>query len=191
MLRPDAGEVSLPRQQKSRFLVRILVLQDHKENRRKCSLTPLEGREGVTFVRLQSPALAPGKIEVGSGILLSIDSPQLSRADHGFVAGEGALVLLDSTWARLPKLANRLQLAQGARLERRSLPHGIVTAYPRVSKVHVDPLGGLASIEALYAATVILGEPRRELLDGYRWAEEFLRRNADLLLVTSPASRLC
>lgn len=171
--------------------MRIWVIQDHKENRRKCSLTPLEGRPDVTFQRLESPAWAPAKLEVGSGILLSIDGPLLTRADHSLLSGEGALVLLDSTWARLPKLVSRLKILDGARLEPRSLPRGILTAYPRVSKIHEDPDGGLASIEALFAATAILGEPCLDLLRGYRWAEEFLRRNPSLPLVTSPVSRLC
>lgn len=171
--------------------MQILVIQDHKENRRKCSLTPLEGRAGVSFVRLESPALAPAKFEVGSGILLSMEGPVLSPADARLVSGGGALIVLDSTWARLPKLAKRLTLAPGAQLVRRSLPVEIVTAYPRVSKVHEDPPGGLASIEALYAATALLGEPNPELLQGYRWAEEFLRRNSTHLLATTPASGLC
>ena len=39
---------------------------------------------------------------------------------------------------------------------RRALPSGIKTAYPRVSKVFADPSAGLASVEALYAALLIL-----------------------------------
>ncbi len=168
--------------------MRFLVIQDHKENRRKCSLTPLEGRADVAFVRLESPAWVPGKVEVGSGILLEIDAPPLAREDVSLLGEDDQLVLLDATWARLPKLSNRISVAGGARLEPRSLPPGIVTAYPRVSKVHRDPPAGLASVEALFAATVILGRPRPDLLAGYRWADEFLRRNGWLPLATVPAS---
>ena len=32
-------------------------------------------------------------------------------------------------------------------------------------------------LEALFAATLILGEPRFDFLAGYRWREEFLRTN--------------
>jgi pre-rRNA-processing protein TSR3 len=55
-----------------------------------------------------------------------------------------------------------------------------VTAYPRRSRTFTDPERGLASIEALFAALALLGEPRRELLDGYRWAAEFLAANTGL-----------
>jgi len=53
----------------------------------------------------------------------------------------------------------------------------VQTAYPRVSKTYDDPAGGLATVEALYAAYRLLGRPTEGLLDHYRWAEEFLRRN--------------
>lgn len=172
--------------------MRILVIQDHKENRKKCSLTPVEGHPGVTFLRLSSPAWNSDLVEIGSGILLAVDAPLLTPVDAPLVQSGGQLVVLDSTWARLGKLARRFRVAEGARLERRSLPATILTAYPRVSKVHEDPAGGLATIEALFAATAILGEPWPELLTGYHWAEEFLRRNqATLPLASSAASRLC
>ena len=89
-----------------------------------------------------------------------------------------ARALLDSTWARLPKLAKRISVSNGARLEARSIPPGVVTAYPRISKVHEDRAGGIASAEALCAASVFLGEPRLDLLNGYKWAHEFLRLNS-------------
>ena len=54
---------------------------------------------------------------------------------------------------------------------------GYRTAYPRVSKQGTDPDNGLASVEALFIAYLILGRPTVGLLDHYRWAEEFLRLN--------------
>ena len=62
----------------------------------------------------------------------------------------------------------------------RSLP-GLQTAYPRSSKIFDDPEGGLASIEALWAAYHLMGRPTDGLLDHYRWAEQFLAANSDLL----------
>jgi len=58
------------------------------------------------------------------------------------------------------------------------------TAYPRVSKTYDDPAGGLATIEALYAAYHLMGRPTQGLLDDYHWAEEFLEVNREIL---SPA----
>jgi len=57
---------------------------------------------------------------------------------------------------------------------RRSIPGGLRTAYPRVSKVFDDPAGGLASIEALYVARKLLGDDDPQLLDGYHWQDDFL-----------------
>jgi pre-rRNA-processing protein TSR3 len=51
------------------------------------------------------------------------------------------------------------------------------TAYPRVSKLGTDPENGLASIEALYVAYVILGRDPQGLLDNYHWKKEFLELN--------------
>jgi pre-rRNA-processing protein TSR3 len=53
------------------------------------------------------------------------------------------------------------------------------TAYPRVSKLFDDPDEGLATIEAIWVAYRILGRETTGLLQDYRWAREFLERNAD------------
>ena len=78
-------------------------------------------------------------------------------------------------WLRLPKL---LACVDGAS-ERRRLPE-LVTAYPRKSKTFADPAQGLASIEALYATLVLLGEVHPELLAHYYWRADFLARNPSL-----------
>ena len=43
-----------------------------------------------------------------------------------------------------------------------------------------DPAGGLATIEAIYVAYHLLDREADSLLDGYRWAAEFLEHNRDL-----------
>ena len=65
---------------------------------------------------------------------------------------------------------------------KRSIPGGLRTAYPRVSKVFDDPAGGLASIEALYVARKLLGDDDPLLLHGYHWKDEFLQIVADARL---------
>ena len=87
------------------------------------------------------------------------------------------MLLVDASWRRLPKVVRRS--VRAPRL--RSLPDDWMTAFPRRSKVHEDPAAGLASVEALFAASVILGAPDRTLLNGYYWAEEFLKSNGGLL----------
>ena len=163
--------------------LRFLVLLDPKENRRKCTLTPLEGRGDVAFVRLRKPepnGVQPAlEIAESSGILLELGAPALREEDRALL-GAGPLILLDATWARLPKVRARIAFRPEARVERRSLPPWVRTAYPRVSKVREDPPAGLASVEALYAAAAILGEPMLDLLDAYRWRAEFLDLNPRL-----------
>lgn len=148
--------------------VKTVVIRHPNENLAKCSLTPLHDRPEITF-------------EVGAGdfrfdatgyIVLAVDAPVISPADAG-----KPLLLLDTTWALLPKLLNRLT---GTPLYR-SLPPDVRTAYPRVSKMHKDPAAGLASVEALYLARKLLGDDDLTLLDGYYWKDEFLAKLPDAL----------
>lgn len=169
--------------------MRFLVIQDYKENRAKCSLTPLEGDEALTFVRLAHPSRPSVRPRLDDGVLLHVDGPPLERADAALLEG-GPLVLIDCTWARVPVVLRRVEIPSGSRLARRSLPSGFVTAYPRRSKLFEDPEVGLASVEALFAATVVLGQPRLELLESYRWAKPFLERNIDLIRELCPGARL-
>lgn len=159
----------------------FLVLQDYKENRRKCTVEPLCGTIGVDIVRLPKPRAGAAPFEVPHGIVLDVDAPQLSRGDVGLVEDGGSVVALDATWARLEALRRQLRFPAGGACVPRSLPTGVVSAYPRVSKVFDDPPTGLATVEALYVAGLILGEPRPELLIHFRWREEFLARNDETL----------
>jgi len=144
----------------------ILIVHDTREPAKKCSVAPLRGMEGVQFVTLSGQ----GHVDVGRRIWLHPDGDELSVADRGL-----GLLLIDCTWHRVAKLSKRID----GDLVKRRLPH-LVTAYPRRSKLGRDPEHGLASVEALYAATALLGDPRPELLATYRWADAFLEANPDL-----------
>jgi len=144
----------------------VLILRDPRESVKKCSLTPLRGREDVEFWSYDPDK----RYDATDRILLHHEGELLSEADQG-----KGLFLVDSSWRRLPKLLDRVD---GEPVKRR-LP-ALKTAYPRKSHIFDDPEPGLASIEALYAAVHILHGPRPELLEGYRWAEEFLRLNPTL-----------
>ncbi len=144
----------------------VLILRDPRESERKCSLTPLRGLEGIRFVN----HAAGRTLDAEGRILLTPEAPELSPQD----AGPG-LLLVDCNWRRAPKLRAALV---GDFLPR-SLP-ALHTAYPRRSQVFADPEQGLASVEALYAALALLGDPRPELLQGYRWRAEFLSLNPNL-----------
>lgn len=138
----------------------VTVIRHPKERRSKCSLTPLEERGDIRFLKAR-----PGwEFDVTGFTVLALDAPELSAADAG-----RALLLLDSTWRLLPQLEACL-IGEGVR---RTLPP-VATAYPRVSKIDRDPRRGLASVEALYLARLMLGKRDDSLLAGYHWRDIFM-----------------
>ena len=144
----------------------VLILRDPRESTAKCSLTPLRGFLGVKFLTWKHDR----RFEVGSRVLLHADGEVITERDAG-----RPLLLIDCAWRRVPTLLATC----GGELVLRRLPK-LTTAYPRKSLTFKDPDQGLASIEALYGALAVLGRPIPELLAGYRFADEFLRRNPDL-----------
>ena len=144
----------------------VLILRDPREATKKCSLTPLRGMPGVTFVTYDPDR----RVDAGRRILLSPQGELIGEADRGI-----PLLLIDCAWRRVPSLARTID---GELVARRLPP--LVTAYPRKSILFEDPGEGLASIEALYAALALLGEVHPQLLANYHWREEFLRANPSL-----------
>jgi pre-rRNA-processing protein TSR3 len=143
--------------------VEVLIYRDPRESTRRCSLTPLRGLPGLRFVEHRPPA----RLDVGERTLLHPEGELLTAAD-----ARRGLLLVDCAWRRVDPLLASLD----GTLHRRRLPE-LTTAYPRRSKLFQDPAAGLASVEALYAALWILGEPRPELLAGYHFAAAFLEAN--------------
>lgn len=142
---------------------RILVVRDPKEGANKCSLTPLRGHPDVLFANYR-----PGRqFDGGSRILLEVGARALEPGEPS-----SGLLLLDSSWRRLPSLRRTIV----GDVVPRSLP-SLRTAYPRASRRFADPEGGLASVEALYAAVALLWGPDPSLLDGYVAREAFLALN--------------
>ncbi|HQU09847.1 MAG TPA: hypothetical protein PLV25_07800 [Opitutales bacterium] len=141
--------------------IRTVIIRHPRERLSKCSLQPLNTHPDLTFIKA-TPHL---RFDATGYILLGLDAPVLSDADRGH-----PLLLLDSTWRLLPDLESKLV---GIPI-RRTLPEGLQTAYPRVSKIAADPLGGLASVEALYLAWKLLGVLDPTVLAHYYWRERFL-----------------
>ena len=138
----------------------ISIIRHPKERRSKCSLTPLEGRKDLSYHKARDG----WSFDVTGFTVLALGSQELSAEDAG-----RPLLLLDSTWRLLPQLEACLR-GEGVR---RTLP-AVATAYPRVSKIAEDPHGGLASVEALYFAKLLLGERDDSLLNAYYWRETFI-----------------
>jgi pre-rRNA-processing protein TSR3 len=139
----------------------ILVVHP-RERRSKCTVEPLRGRDGFRFWTFPDRGPEP----LADYVRLTMDGPVLSAAD-----ADRGLLVLDGTW-RLAHRMDKLFLDVPAR----SLPP-IRTAYPRMSRIKPDPAGGLATIEAIYAAYRLLGRSCDSLLDEYHFAGEFLAQN--------------
>jgi len=150
---------------------RVLLLRLNKESWRKCSLAGLRGRPELGLEWLHC-ALGQ-EVEVGEVTLLHPEGTPLGPEDAA-----RPLLLVDSSWRDLPRV---LRGVRGV-LHRRRLPAGLQTAYPRRSSLFQDPGSGLATLEALDAALCLLGHRDDRILEGYRWAEEWRRRNHALLL---------
>ncbi|MFM7281366.1 MAG: ribosome biogenesis domain-containing protein [Planctomycetia bacterium] len=144
----------------------VLIVRDPRESVKKCSLTPLRGLERIQFVTYHPER----RVSAGQRLLLHPDGPELQPSDAGL-----SLLLIDCAWRRVPQLLGTIN---GELVHRRLPP--LRTAYPRKSTIFEDPASGLASVEALYAALAILGDPRPELLREYRWREAFFELNPAL-----------
>jgi len=142
-----------------------IILRHKRENLKKCSLRGLEERADCAFFTY------PGNRELPSlegYLMLDFEGPLLSEKDakHG-------LFLLDGTWRYAGKMVKNV-----AEMERRSLPPGLITAYPRKQEDCPAPARGLASVEALYVAYKLMGRDTTGLLDNYYWKEDFLKKNS-------------
>jgi rRNA small subunit aminocarboxypropyltransferase len=142
---------------------RDTILVHYKGRRSKCTLEPLRGRPGLRFIDFEPEA----RVSAEGHVVLAVDAPVISEADAG-----RPLMLLDATWRLLLALKRSLH----GTFVCRSLPVDLGTAYPRRSKLEPDPEAGLASVEALYAAPVLLGHRDDTLLESYRWRDAFLDR---------------
>lgn len=142
-----------------------IIVVHPSEKRSKCSVEPLRARSEFIFWNYPKR----GTESLAGYVRLGLGGPELTPAD-----GATGLVLLDGSWRWAAKMEQSY-----TDLPVRSLA-AWTTAYPRVSKVFQDPAGGLATIEALFAALVQMGRPVDGLLDDYRWAPQFLENNREL-----------
>ncbi len=147
------------------------IIRHSRENLKKCSLRGLEKRSD--FVFFTYPDCLTGKQQLpdfDKCLLLDLEGQEFSPADH-----DRPLILLDGTWRLAQKMARLIPPLQKA--EKRRIPQGYRTAYPRCQHDCIDPTAGLASIEALYIAFYLLGRSTEGLLDGYYWKDLFLKLN--------------
>lgn len=144
------------------------ILRHRKENLRKCSLTGLETREDLRFYTYPTDLLPP----LGEVTLLSLEGPTLSPIDSA-----RPLFLVDGTWKYAEKMTK--MLPTHTTWIPRTLPSCYRTAYPRSQTSCPEQERGLASIEALFLAYILLGKDPRGLLDHYYWKKQFLDINRE------------
>lgn len=157
-----------------------IILRHRKENLKKCSLRGLENRKDLLFFTY--PTTTPPSLK--GYVMLHLDkenTKELSLEDRDY-----GLFLLDSTWNYEAKMHDTIK--KNHNLIYRSLPTNFVTAYPRKQTACQEPERGLATIEALYIAYIILQRDPNELLKHYHWHEAFLKKNEEsfTLLKQSP-----
>lgn len=142
-----------------------IIVVHPSEKRSKCSVEPLRGQPGFVFWSFPKR----GNESLDGYVRLGIGGPQLTLEDN-----DKGLLLLDGSWRWAA------EMEKGYReIPVRSLGPW-VTAYPRKSKLFVDPVEGLATIEALYAAHCQMGRTVEGLLNSYYWQEGFLEKNREL-----------
>jgi pre-rRNA-processing protein TSR3 len=144
-------------------MIPTIIWRHRKENIKKCSLRGLEQKKDFLFVT--TPKIP--SFDHDSYFLLSMDGPVLGESDK-----DKGILLIDGTWKYAAQMEKKLP-----HVIKRRLPPEVQTAYPRKQTLCPDPDTGLASIEALYIAFMILGKDTNELLFDYYWKEPFLRKN--------------
>lgn len=139
-----------------------IIVVHPRERRAKCTVQALRNKPGFVFYKHpRVPAELTGYVRLGLG------GPILGPEDF-----DSGLLVLDGTWRWVEPMERLMR-----EVPIRSLPP-LTTAYPRTSKVSDDPEGGLATIEAIYAAYRLLGRDTTSLLDHYHWGEAFVEMNA-------------
>ena len=139
-----------------------VIVVHPREKRAKCSVEALRGRDDFSFFTFPNQVTLP----LNNFVRLGMGGEELNETD-----GAAGLLVLDGTW----KLAQKMEPFY-EHVPVRTLPD-IKTAYPRTSKMFQDPIGGLATVEAVYAALRIMKRPLDGLLDHYYWKDTFLQMN--------------
>ncbi len=151
------------------------VILDGSETPNKCTIAPLSSRSDFHIQRVQGTLkLEPFQMPIllhHEGECLAKLAPAMNN-----VAG---FATIDCVWHRLPKLLSRIvgPLPTLARI-----PDGFATAYPRRSKDTSDPDGGLATIEAIFVASALLGNWDLSLFSSYYFGALFIEMNKQRFL---------
>ncbi|OFZ77730.1 MAG: hypothetical protein A3K03_02325 [Bdellovibrionales bacterium RIFOXYD1_FULL_44_7] len=148
------------------------VILDKGETPNKCSVAALSYRKDFQIIRVM------GKNRLGplrSAILLHHEGQCLTSISKSV----SEIAVVDCVWRQLDFLLSRIEapLPLFARI-----PEGFRTAYPRRSVGDTDPSAGLATIEAIFVASAILGKWDASLLSDYYFGQKFVEINRNRFL---------
>jgi pre-rRNA-processing protein TSR3 len=158
--------------EKNRMLP-IIIIRHFKERLSKCSVQPLENKEGYIFRTYKTGILdLAGLDNLNKYVRLDPEGAIL----HPEIDSGSGLMLVYATLRYAENIKNLL-----TNVPARALPRQWKTTYPRRQTGAPDPESGLASIEAIFAAHIILGRDTRGLLDDYYWKNQFIELNKALI----------
>lgn len=149
---------------------KTFVIRHRRENLKKCSLRGLEARPDFTFFTYPPKTQIPINPDF---LLLTLNGTPLSPSDKN-----RELLILDGTWRYATTMKKYVDSI--CTLEERSIPQGWITAYPRRQEDCEDPSSGLASIEAIAIAFLVMGRDPSGLFSHYFWKDKFLKINDEI-----------
>lgn len=155
--------------------MRYEVILDSGETANKCTIAPLAYRPDFRLIGVTS-VLALGPLS--ADVLLHHEGECLSKI-RGSLGKVNGIASIDCVWRRLPGLLRRIECKLPTLVR---IPDGFVTAYPRRSSRGTDPSGGLATIEAIFTASALLGRWDVSLFSEYYFGNAFLELNANRFL---------
>lgn len=154
------------------------IVLDAGETANKCTIAPLADRADFRLF----PTRGEGPIgPLKASVLLHHEGECLTQL-KAKLPNVTTIASIDCVWRRLPKLAARLSWDNGKAPAHGKIPSGFRTAYPRVGLPQHDPEGGLATIEALFVASAVLGNWDSSLLAKYYFGQKFIELNAKRFL---------
>lgn len=148
------------------------VILDSGETPNKCTIAPLQSRADFRLYPVKgNHPLGP----LQSPILLNHEGECLSVLRKSLTPVAG-IASIDCIWRRLNTILRRVAAPMPV-LAR--IPEGFRTAYPRRSSLESDPEAGLATIEAIFVASALLGNWDASLLANYYFGRKFVNLNAN------------
>jgi hypothetical protein len=164
------------RKPKEDVMLQYIIITRDKKVEKKCTLYPLRGRADFSFRTRKDPGhfksdsvlLFPGEEPLTTELATEIKE-QIIKTHHEMVS-ENVLeiVLIDSRWKKARGVLGSLPQLRRVSLE------GYTTGAVRRDP---PPPGGLASIEALFVASLLFEQPDPTLLAHYHFRDRFLKLN--------------